>query len=235
MANFFNTALGRAVTGVAGRVVGGLGGGAIGEGLVTGAADYVGQKAAEKKAKSQAKSLPKSNLVAPLVASTALAKRVNPNSVVAAFPQVEAVRQANQQYGTAAVVRATKAKAASGLLPFGGGMTAGGGATASFSQGGGHQVATEAQVQLMRRLKGGGYTNRELTMIGLGGQTAIRGGHRYFGPNAVTWVESPRRRLNPCNIRALRRAARRMEGFMKIARRFLVLERKLKFKKRRKR
>jgi hypothetical protein len=57
----------------------------------------------------------------------------------------------------------------------------------------------------------------------LGGATGT-----WQGP---VWTGRKRRTMNPANIKALRRAARRLESFVKIAKRFIRIEKQVKIKK----
>lgn len=70
---------------------------------------------------------------------------------------------------------------------------------------------------------------------GIGGEVALPGemGELTFDPGTGTYRPGRRyRRMNVTNVRALRKAIRRVKGFAKIARTSLVLEKKVRIKKR---
>jgi len=68
-----------------------------------------------------------------------------------------------------------------------------------------------------------------------GGATGMING--YYGPTMrqAGFRIGGRRTMNPANIKALRRAARRLESFVKIAKRFIRIEKQVKIKKSRRR
>jgi len=74
---------------------------------------------------------------------------------------------------------------------------------------------------------GGAMTNAQLSRI-LGATVTQPGG-------TLTWSGRRRRRINVANVPALRRAGRRLSGFVKLAKKMVTLETKARIKKRRRR
>lgn len=268
MANFFSTAIGKAITGVASKVVGGYTG-QIGSAIVEGGAEYAAQRSLEKKMKkaekkalkkarggkvSRGASLPvlskmpilaqktlaqakasgfaggsASRAYVPPIPSRAMGMALSPNSLMGVLgggvlpPPVPQVPKGPPGFNWMDLVNkgvelvTGKATDLWDMRP----------QTRTIPEPV-KKVTTRYEVLQAPTVFGGGSSSG-------GGATGMVNG--YYGPTMrqAGFRIGGRRTMNPANIKALRRAARRLESFVKIAKRFIRIEKQVKIKKSRRR
>jgi len=275
MANFFSTAIGKAITGVASKVVGGYTG-QIGSAVVEGGAAYAEARSLEKKMKKQAKkarklarrqgtssravSLPvlgklpvlaqktlaqakasgfaggaASRAYVPAIPSRAMGMALSPNSLMGVLgggvlpPPVPTVPKGPPGFNWVDLVQ--KGYEIIAGKP---------GGTSIWDMRPQTQSIPEPVKKVTTRYDvkqyvpptafGGGSSSG-------GGATGMYNGSTFYGPTMrqAGFRIGGRRTMNPANIKALRRAARRLESFVKIAKRFIRIEKQVKIKKTRRR
>ena len=273
MANFFSTAIGKAITGVASKVVGGYTG-QIGSAIVEGGAAYAEARSLEKGAKKAAKKAaklarkggtvsrgvslpvmakvpllaqktlaqakasgfvrPATRAMVPPIPSRAMWMALSPNSLMGVLgggvlpPPVPQVPKGPPGFNWIDLVQ-------KGVEIIAGKP----GGTSIWDMR--PQTRVEAPVKkvttrydVLQSPYGGGFSNGGATgsFNGKAPVNRLTNGYMWQGPMQGT---RSRRTMNPANIKALRRAARRLESFVKIAKRFIRIEKTVKIKKSRSR
>jgi len=274
MANFFSTAIGKAITGVASKVVGGYTG-QIGSAVVEGGAAYAEARSLEKKMKKQAKKAGKlarrggtgsRGVTLPVLAKMpVLAQKTLAQAKASGFAGGSASRAYVPPIPSRAMGMALSPNSLMGVL--GGGVLPPPVPTVPKGPAGFNWVdLVQKGVEIFTGKPGGSIWDmrpqtksipeevKKVTTrydvkqyvppsaFGGGsssgaGASGMYNGSTFYGPTMrqAGFRIGGRRTMNPANIKALRRAARRLESFVKIAKRFIRIEKQVKIKKSRRR